>query len=820
MNKQRIGMILAVLGWATAVILLPPGWLQQLLAFGLLWLVPVPFVVSLLQRQLKPQPQRSWPVPTEEGEDWLIGAGLVLLMQPLFALLIHYLPGSIPAWLLLLAAILLPLLLPSAPLLPRPSAPPFRFWLPILLALLLRLPNMGYKEIQGDEGIILTRAAAALMGDEAELFLHQKGPMEILLPLVTWGVTGATHEFWARLPFLWAGLLGVTAIMLLARRWFNGWPPGQVRGGRAEKSRGASNIALIAGFLLAIMGFGVAFSRIIQYQTLVMLWGMLALLTAARFGQAGRGCDLWLTAVFLAAGLLAHYDAVLVLPAIGWALLKQGGRGWAARLKVISRWRDWIVASLLGLGVLALFYVPFMLNPNFGRTVRYLLNDRVGTADGVTSWSGTAVWRMITFYNSTYYILGLAGLLLLGTWLLWQKRSGGTAVLFFLVPALFYTLVVTDPRTHVYTIFPGAIILAAVGAAQLIRYMSSFHNYKGRPTPTLALPLTGGGKQTPSPLKEGVGVKVKTNPRIVTFFLAIGGLLWFMASTYYVYLIFVDVTPERQRTWLENQPSFYPTTWIEPPLYGLFGFPHQAGWREAAELLGDDFGTYASNEEKEITNWYMKQAPRTHCPNFDTFIWVVNAQDEVPYDPAWLQNLQVEVEVNGTVAMRVYGPETVAEIKGVEIRGNGRSPYYTPEQISPTSNADIHPVDITFGNQVRLLGYDLDSSQAHPGGHIWLTLYWRPLVPLTRNYQVFAHLYDGQMWGQHDGAPDCHMNPTTRWEPGQIIADAHRVPIDAATPATSIPLLVGMYDLLDQQRLSVPHTPDNALHLTDILVGE
>ncbi len=785
MNKQRIGIILAVPGWATAVALLPAGWLQQLLAFGLLWLVPVPFAVSLLQRQLKPQPQlRSWCVPAEEGENWLIGAGLVLLMQPLFALLIHYLPGSMPAWLLLLAAILLPLLLSSAPLLLRPSAPPFRFWLPILLALLLRLPNMGYKEIQGDEGIILTRVAAALMGDEAELFLHQKGPMEILLPLVTWGVTGATHEFWARLPFLWAGLLGVTAIMLLARRWFNGWPPGQVRDGRAEKSRVASNIALIAGFLLAIMGFGIAFSRIIQYQTLVMLWGMLALLTAARYGQARRGFDLWLTAVFLAAGLLAHYDAVLVLPAIGWALLKQGGRGWAARLKVIGRWRDWIVACLLGLGVLALFYVPFMLNPNFGRTVRYLLNDRVGTADGVTSWSGTAVWRMITFYNSTYYILGLAGLLLLGTWLLWQKRSGGTAVLFFLVPALFYTLVVIDPRTHVYTIFPGAIILAAVGAAQLMSRHPLHHT------------------------------------QYTAVLMTMGGLLWFMASTYYVYLIFVDVTPERQRTWLESQPSFYPTTWIEPPLYGLFGFPHQAGWREAAALLGDDFGIYASNEEKEITNWYMKQAPRTHCPNFDTFIWVANAQDEVPYDPTWLQNLQAEVEVNGTVAMRVYGPETVAEIKRVEIRGNGRPPYYTPEQISPTSNADIHPVDITFGNQVRLLGYNLDSGQARPGRHIWLTLYWQPLVPLTRNYQVFAHLYDGQMWGQHDGAPDCHMNPTTRWEPGQIIADAHRVPIDATTPATSIPLLVGMYDLLDQQRLSVPHTPDNALHLTDILVGE
>jgi 4-amino-4-deoxy-L-arabinose transferase-like glycosyltransferase len=300
---------------------------------------------------------------------------------------------------------------------------------------------MGYKEIQGDEGVILVRAAAALTGDDAELFLHQKGPMEILLPLMTWGVTGAFNEFWARLPFLWAGLLGVAALTLLARRWFNG------------------RVAFIAGLLFAIMGFGIAFSRIIQYQTLVMLWGLLALLTATRYREEGRPLDLYVTAVFLAGGLLAHYDAVLVVPAVGW-VLGSGERGVAR-----GEWhvREWVIAGLLGAGVLGLFYAPFALNPNFGRTVRYLLNDRVGTEAGLTDWSGTAVWQMMTFYNSTYFIVGLMGLLLVGLWRLWRHREGGSAVLTFLVPALFYVFVVSDPRTHVYTIFPGAIILAAVG---------------------------------------------------------------------------------------------------------------------------------------------------------------------------------------------------------------------------------------------------------------------------------------------------------------------------------------------------------------------
>ena len=761
MSKQRIWWIVGIVGLGTAVVLLPVGWLQQVLAFLLLWLVPIPVVVSVLER-LKPQLQlQSPPTSAEEGERWLIAAGLVLLIHPLLALLIHYVPGSTPTWLLLLIAIVFSLLAPRpSPLAPRPSP---LYLLPLLLALLLRLPNMGYKEIQGDEGVILVRAAAALTGDDAELFLHQKGPMEILLPLVTWGVTGEMNEFWARLPFFWAGVLGVAAVMLLARRWFNG------------------RIALIAGFLMAIMGFGVAFSRIIQYQTLVMLWGMLALLCASRYGAERQRGDLVLTAVFLAAGLLAHYDAVLVVPAVGWALLRPKIRDW--RLGRFA-YGDWVVAGGVGFMVLGLFYVPFALNPNFERTVGYLLNDRVGAGDGVAGWSGTAVWQMMTFYNSTYYIVGLIVLLLVGLWALWRKREGGTAVLYFLVPALFYIFIVTDPRTHVYTIFPGAIILAAVGIDQLTTQYA-----------------------------------IRNTKYAIRFTVYTLTLIWFLASANYVYLLFVDVTPERQRNWVEERPSLYLTTWTEPPLYGLFGFPHQAGWREVAELL-DNNVIYASNEEREITNWYMRQAPRTHCANFDKFIWVANAQDEIPYEEAWLQHLEAEVVVNGDVALRVYGREAVGEVERVDVKGNGRSSYYTPAQIAPSSYGGTNPVGVTFGEQVRLLGYDLDASQAQPGGQIWLTLYWQPLVPFERNYQVFVHLYNGQMRGQDDGAPECDLNPTTRWEPGQIIADPHRIPIAADAPTASIPLLVGMYGLLDQQRLSVPNSLDNVLYLTDVLVGE
>ena len=283
--------------------------------------------------------------------------------------------------------------------------------------------------------------------------------------------------------------------------------------------------------------------------------------------------------------------------------------------------------------------------------------------------------------------------------------------------------------------------------------------------------------------------------------------------------MFVDNTPERQRTWRENRPVGYPVIWREPPLYGLFGFPHQAGWRVVHDLLPEGSYPYASNEEKEVTAWYMTQAPRTHCSNFETFILADNAQDEIPYDPAWLDglNLQYQVSVNGRPSLRIYGRRPVDRAPTYE--AVGRSRWLTPIQAAPPSRNGAYPVHITLGEQVQLLGYDLDETQAAPGGQIVVTLYWRAESLFDRNFQVFVHLYDGELRAQDDGAPECAANPTTRWEPGQIIVDPHVLAISADVPVGDAALFVGMYDLLTQARLEVPGAPDDAIYLTDIHLG-
>ncbi len=690
----------------------------------------------------------------------VMAGGLVLLLDVLVALVVSYWPGDVAAhWQVLGHGVvaLLPLVVAKRPF----SLPALRWdWRWVLLVAgitaVLRVTHLGYAEFQGDEGVIMVRAAAILTGDDGELFLHQKGPAEILLPLAMWQAGGQINEFWARLPFAWAGVLAGLAVMLLAREWFE------------EKT------AVFAGLLFAIMGFGVAFGRIVQYQNLVMLWGTLAVWQAVRYGVSGERRYLWGTAVFLASGLLAHYDAILVTPAIAWLLVRrwwQNGR---------IPWTELGKAVGLGGVVLFSFYAPFVLNPNFGRTGQYLLRDRLGVSEGSgwISWSGTAVWRMLTFYNSTYYIVAIALLAVVGVWWLVRQRQHFGAVLLFIIPLLFYLFVVADPRTHVYTLFPGWLILAGLGTAVIDKAVTSYWR---------------------------IGWRV------------VWVLVW-LVSGWYVYLMLVDHTPERQRTWAENRPSFYPVTWDEPPLFGLFGFPHQAGWRLAAQLLTAADFPYASNEEEEITNWYMAQAPRTHCPNFQTFIRTFQTQDELPYNPDWLQgmSLRYEVLVNGRLAMQIFTRQPVDEVTRLEAEGIAR--WLTPEQAAPPTYGGQYPVRITLGGKrVQLLGYDVDKTAVSPGEQLTITLYWLALTPFERNYQVFTHLFNGQLIAQHDGAPECAINPTTRWEPGQIIPDPHTIPIPPDAPAGTVSLLAGMYDLITGERMSLDSDPSQTvIHLQEI----
>lgn len=136
--------------------------------------------------------------------------------------------------------------------------------------------------------------------------------------------------------------------------------------------------------------------------------------------------------------------------------------------------------------------------------------------------------------------------------------------------------------------------------------------------------------------------------------------------------------------------------------------------------------------------------------------------------------------------------------------GNVRLVIYAVPAQSPEGGIE-HPLDVTLGDQVRLLGYSLLTPEVMPGGILQLTLFWQAAAPVYERYKVFAHVIDahGHLVGQRDAEPGGGAKITTSWEEDEQIIDNYGLPILPATPPGDYLIKVGMYGLEDGVRLPV-----------------
>ncbi|MBL7200779.1 MAG: hypothetical protein ISS56_11565 [Anaerolineae bacterium] len=122
---------------------------------------------------------------------------------------------------------------------------------------------------------------------------------------------------------------------------------------------------------------------------------------------------------------------------------------------------------------------------------------------------------------------------------------------------------------------------------------------------------------------------------------------------------------------------------------------------------------------------------------------------------------------------------------------------------SPPLPGPQRPQAARFGDEIELLGYDLDQGDARPGGIVQVALYWRALRPLEASYTVSLHLLDaeGQIRGQWDTQPLNGTYPTDIWPTGSVVRDEIAVPIAGDAPPGEYVLAVGWYDLATMGRL-------------------
>jgi hypothetical protein len=81
----------------------------------------------------------------------------------------------------------------------------------------------------------------------------------------------------------------------------------------------------------------------------------------------------------------------------------------------------------------------------------------------------------------------------------------------------------------------------------------------------------------------------------------------------------------------------------------------------------------------------------------------------------------------------------------------------------------------------------------------------------------------GQIVTQGDSLPVAGFRPTTSWREGEVIVDAHMIPIPANLAAGSYRLWVGFYNPIGFERLTPFQNgillPDGRLKLVDFLIS-
>lgn len=728
---------------------------------------------------------------------------------------------------------------------PRNRTSAITLWLGLLLliatALFLRFVNLNYSEFQGDEAKVMLHAVGVIQGQEEVLFTYRKGPTEILIPAGLLALLGVIDEGSARAPFAFANLICLLAVFIFGWRLF---------GGQLGALAG-----WIAAMLLAVDGYFIGYTRIVQYPSLIFLMGIFSLDPLARLAFRNEHENvappmtgyILLAALFAATGSVTHYEGALVaLPAIYlcWLLWRQT----VLRRRLVL---SWALALVIGAGLLLAFYVPFIRHPFFTATVARYASDVVGDSGYVYNRlplfaANGALYNTIYAFGLTLSVMvgciflicwrvrrwryGLAVIIVfcLGMLLLWVNQPGGDLLIYALIggvglltllpvvlptasaperllwlwlsiPFLINAFFLKDPNTHFYVFYTPWMLICGQGLAWLWQQTRRFL----KPPPAY---LLGGG--------------------VLVLTLAIFGG--------YAYAFFVAAPSEVVRHW--DEQTLLPA-WLRgthPQDHAIFGTPHYSGWRMVGQLYADGTlqGNYATNMRHWIPEWYIRHG--VYCETNPALVFLERLERSA--EQAELQELMGDeyrlwgiIHAYNEPRIEVYRHMVAVRSEVVDFSAPGggmdKQPFTAAFEIASTELMPLlTPLGYRFGDQIELVGYRLPVTRAQVGSGLPVTLVWRALQPLAQEYTLFMQLLGAEdhKVGQLDTRPSCNAGPTTAWEVGELLPGYYQVPLFPNESPGVYPLLIGLYDSQSQERLplysATGEAMGNALELAQITV--
>jgi len=416
----------------------------------------------------------------------------------------------------------------------------------LFVTLWLRLANLGYSDYQGDE---LKALASPAAGQSLFDFLleQKKGPTQFIASaLIRLAHPTLENQFVTRLPFAVAGIAAVYIFYRLVASHFG------------------QRIAVMATLLLSINGLLVGLARIVQYQSFVILFSLLALYCFSLALQEQRWKILGIYAGMLcwAGAILSHFDGIFIAP-FALYLLACWYRA-TPGLPAGRRLKHLLLPAALAAMLLAAFYIPYLTSLRASTQQYWWLR-----ISGEESEAGLpSSLFTFTLYNPLLAIYLYIGL---GVMSLFKLRQVYPILLWFAFPWLILERIVADPGTHIYTYLIPATILVAVGVDVCAELLGRL-----------------------------VGERLSR----VSVYAGFGVAVLFLSAV--SHLIFIDHTPEypwearRVLNWTIGKPDMQYRLWV-------FGFPYYRRWEEIGAALAESPGNgyYSTNESKSIARYFI-----------------------------------------------------------------------------------------------------------------------------------------------------------------------------------------------------------------------
>jgi len=125
------------------------------------------------------------------------------------------------------------------------------------------------------------------------------------------------------------------------------------------------------------------------------------------------------------------------------------------------------------------------------------------------------------------------------------------------------------------------------------------------------------------------------------------------------------------------------------------------------------------------------------------------------------------------------------------------APLYAPPPRLDLSQLEgiEHGEEFQFGDQIRLLGYELETREPTPGETLGLSLYWQALKEIDQDYWLLIQIVDegGEAHLTKDGSPSASRYATDLWKEGDIFSFQHRLYLPSDLPPGRYRLELGIH---------------------------